>query len=103
MFLTPRVPRHRAPASIAKTLEMAKSMANRADAKTKRQTYVSNLQAEAARLRVQSTVMGAQPKALINGDLVKEGDVVASFRVLKIEARRIIVEREGIKLEIQMK
>ena len=29
--------------------------------------------------------------------------VVATFRVLKIEPRRIIIEREGIKLEIQMK
>jgi hypothetical protein len=82
--------------------QVAKSMSNRADARTKRQTYVVNMQAEAAKLRLQSTVMGAQPKALINGDLVREGDVVASFRVLKIEARRIIVEREGIKLEIQM-
>ena len=45
--------------------------------------------------------------------MVREGDVVASgapgdsrsvtFRVIKIEARRIIVEREGIKLEIPMK
>jgi hypothetical protein len=47
--------------------------------------------------------MGAKPKAVIDGALVGEGDVVAQFRVLKIEARRIIVEREGIKLEIQMK
>jgi hypothetical protein len=47
--------------------------------------------------------MGASPKAVIDGGLVGEGDVVASFRVLRIEPRRIIVEREGIKLEIQMK
>ncbi len=55
--------------------------------------------------------MGTRPKAVINGDLVGEGDLVASgtgrartqFRVLKIEPRRIIVEREGIRLEIPMK
>jgi hypothetical protein len=55
--------------------------------------------------------MGAVPKAVVNGEMVGEGSVAASgagdtrvsFRVLKIEARRIIVEREGIKLEIQMK
>jgi len=45
--------------------------------------------------------MGASPKALVNGQLVGVGDVVASFRVCKIEARRIVVEREGIKLEIR--
>ena len=56
--------------------------------------------------------MGPTPKAVINGDLVGEGDVVTSgtvgdtrvvFRVLKIEPRRILVEREGITLSIQMK
>jgi len=31
------------------------------------------------------------------------GETRTVFRVLKIEPRRIIVEREGIKLEIQMK
>jgi hypothetical protein len=52
-----------------------------------------------------------KPKAVLNGELVGIGDVVAStagearttFRVLKIEARRIIVEREGIKLAVPMK
>ena len=48
-------------------------------------------------------MMGASPKALINGQLVGEGEVVAGFRVLKIEARRMIIEREGIQLEIQTK
>jgi len=48
-------------------------------------------------------MMGPQPKALVNGEFVGEGSVVASFRVLKIEARRMIVEREGIRLEIVMK
>jgi hypothetical protein len=43
------------------------------------------------------------PKALIDGELVGEGDVVAGFRVLKIGARGIVIEREGIVLEILMK
>jgi hypothetical protein len=46
--------------------------------------------------------MGPNPRAVINGELVGEGDVVAEFRVLKIEARRIVIEREGIRLEITM-
>jgi len=54
-------------------------------------------------LKLQSTVMGPQPSAMVNGEMVREGSVVAGFRVLKIEARRMIVEREGIKLAILMK
>lgn len=90
---------------------VAKSMAAQADQRKERQILAENLQLKAAELKLQSTVMGAVPKALVNGELVKEGDVVASgtganrvpFRVLKVEARRIIVEREGIKLAIPMK
>jgi hypothetical protein len=91
--------------------ELAKSMTSRADVRKERQILVENLTQQASQMRLQSTVMGATPKAVIDGDLVSEGDVVAcgsgesrtTFRVLKIEPRRIIVEREGIKLEIQMK
>jgi hypothetical protein len=83
--------------------ELAKSMTFRADVKKERQILVENLARQASQLRLQSTIMGAAPKAVIDGGLVGEGDVVASFRVLRIEPRRIIVEREGIKLEIQMK
>ena len=83
--------------------ELAKSMTFRADVKKERQVLVENLARQASQLRLQSTIMGASPKAVIDGGLVGEGDVVASFRVLRIEPRRIIVEREGIKLEIQMK
>jgi hypothetical protein len=83
--------------------ELAKSMSSRADHRKERQIFIENLQRQAAEMRLQSTVMGAKPKAVIDGALVGEGDVVAQFRVLKIEARRITVEREGIKLEIQMK
>jgi len=48
-------------------------------------------------------MMGPVPKAMIDGQLVGEGSVVADFRVLKIESRKVIVEREGIMLAIQMK
>jgi hypothetical protein len=83
--------------------ELAKSMTFRADVKRERQILMENLARQASQLRLQSTIMGASPKAVIDGGLVGEGDVVATFRVLRIEPRRITVEREGIKLEIQMK
>ena len=91
--------------------DLAKSLSQQADVRKERRILIENLQQQASQLRLQSTMMGAVPKAVVNGDMVGEGSVVASgagdtrvtFRVLKIEARRIIVEREGIKLEIQMK
>jgi hypothetical protein len=82
---------------------LAKSVNTRADQMEKRQNLIQNLKDQASQMELQSIVMGPKPKALIDGELVGEGDVVASFRVLKIESRRIIVEQEGIRLEIQMK
>jgi hypothetical protein len=71
-------------------------MAIKADQLKEHRARVESLRAQAARLKVQSTLMGASPKALVDGRLVGIGDVVASFRVTRIEARRIVVEREGI-------
>jgi hypothetical protein len=90
--------------------ELEKSLSVQADQRDKREALIANYMAQASRLRPQSIMMGSSPKAMINGSLVGEGDVVASeagdarieFRVLRIEARRVIVEREGIKLEIPM-
>lgn len=82
--------------------QLEKSLSVQADQRDKRETLIANYMAEASRLRPQSIIMGTSPKAMINGSLVGEGEVVASFRVVRIEARRIIVEREGIRLEIPM-
>jgi hypothetical protein len=87
-----------------------KSLNQQADLKKGREILAENLQREAAKLKLQSTVMGPEPQAIIGGSLVKEGNVVASdagsngvqFRVLKIEPRRVVLEREGIKLELRM-
>jgi len=81
--------------------QLAKSLADRADQIKEHRARVDAIRTEAAKLKVQSTLMGASPKALVNGRLVGLGDVVALFRVTKIEARRIVVEREGIKFALR--
>ena len=65
---------------------------------------MGNLRVLAAKLDLQSTVMrNGSPKALVNGVLVGEGDTIEGFRVIKIEPKRIVVEREGVKLEVLFK
>ena len=88
-----------------------KSAAEAADVQKQRQARIDAVQALARQLKLQSTVMSVVPQALINGQMLKEGDVVVSgsgedsgsFQVLKIEPRRVIVERDNVKLEIVMK
>jgi len=82
---------------------LAKSIDAQAEEHHKRETLIQNLRQQANQLQLTSTVMGPRPKAMVNGAMVGEGEVVAQFRVLKIEARSVVVEREGIRLEIPMK
>src|SRR5439155_21459460 len=86
-------------------VELAKSLSAQADQQEKRANLIQNLRQQAGQLQIASTFMGSgngRPKALINGVLVGEGEVVAGFRVLRIEARRVVFEREGIRLEVPM-
>jgi hypothetical protein len=82
--------------------QLAKSSALQADQRRERQILVENLRRQASQLRLQTIVMGEMPKAMINGEPVGVGDVVALFRVDRIEARRVVVEREGIRFELPM-
>jgi hypothetical protein len=89
-----------APTGFWTTLE--KSLSVQADQKEKRDAQIADLKSQAAALRPTSTIMGPSPRAMVNGALVAVGDCVASFRVIKIEARGIIVERDGVRLVIPM-
>jgi hypothetical protein len=83
--------------------KLAKSIDAQADQQHKRDNLIQNLRQQAGQLSVTSTLMGPKPKAMVNGMMVGEGEVVAQFRVTEIRARSVIVEREGIRLEIPMK
>jgi hypothetical protein len=84
--------------------QVEKSMAARADQEKAREIFVENVRLAASRLELQSTVMSeGSPKALVNGTLVREGETVDGFKVVRIEAKRIIVEREGVRLEVSFK
>jgi hypothetical protein len=73
-----------------------------ADQKREQQILMENLQTQAAKLKLQSTLMGSVPRAMVNGQLVQAGDTVEGFTVVKIEARSIVVQQDGVTLEIAM-
>jgi hypothetical protein len=71
--------------------ELAKSMDAQADQQHKREILIQNLRQQAGQLQLTSTVMGPRPKAVVNGQMVGEGEIVAQFRVVKIDARSAII------------
>ncbi|MBV8779989.1 MAG: hypothetical protein JO353_01200, partial [Phycisphaerae bacterium] len=54
-------------------------------------------------IRPQSTMLGASPRAMVNGTLVAEGESIGGFHLLKIEAHGIVVEQQGVVLEVSMR
>jgi len=84
--------------------EVAKSLSAQADQENARRILVENLRAQASKLELRSTLIsGGTARALVNDRLVGEGDTIAGFRVVSVEARRIVVERDGVKLEVLAK
>ena len=73
---------------------LRKSMSAQADQQEQRQILVDNIRIAAGNLKLQSTLMGAQPAAMVNGEMIREGDHVSGFRVLKIEDNTIYVARD---------
>jgi hypothetical protein len=90
--------------------QLAKSLVSQADQKRQKQIRSENLQLAASSLKLQTTIMGSMPKALIDGRMVRVGDTVdtktsslsISFRVSQIEARRIVIEHEDVRIELRM-
>ena len=80
---------------------LEKSLAIRADQEKARGLLLEDVRNRATRLKLHSTVMNSgHPKALVNGTLLGEGDMIDGFKVIRIEAHRIVVEREGVRLEV---
>jgi hypothetical protein len=80
--------------------DVAKSLSARADQKREQEFRMKNLQRAAARLLPQQVIVGPPPRAQVNGEWIEEGSFVGSFRVLRIEADRITVEKDGITLDV---
>lgn len=80
--------------------QLAKSMTARVDQQKARQILVENLRLQASQLDLQTTLVSDTPRALINGEMVAEGGVVSGFRVTRIGAREVVVEREGLRFVV---
>jgi len=84
--------------------QLAKSLAAKADQEKARGILRDNVRAKASRLDLQSTGMfNGSPKAMVNGTIVQEGDTIEGFLIVKIETKRIVVELEGIQVEVIFK
>ena len=57
---------------------------------------------ELAQLELRSTLTGSTKSAYISGQLVKEGDEIAGFSVVRIEPGRVILSKHGIQRQLSV-
>lgn len=56
----------------------------------------------AAALKLQSTIAGAAPAAMISDALVRPGDRIGGFEVVEIGERTVVVRKEGVRVTLRM-
>ncbi len=53
-------------------------------------------------LRLQSTVLGREPRAIVNGRTLAPGQDIRGFRVVRIHERHVVLERDGLTFVLKM-
>lgn len=61
------------------------------------------IEGQAGKLTLQSTIVSANPIAIINGQVLRVRDVIEDFTVTKITSRNCVVERDGVAVTLHMK
>jgi len=56
----------------------------------------------AGSLVLQTTIMGDTPRAMISGQVLKQGQQIKGFVLKKILQRQVILERDGVELKLKM-
>jgi len=58
---------------------------------------------EAAKaLKLQTTIVGRHPRAMINGQLVAPGEQIGGFIIREIRDRKVVIEMDGTKVLLEM-
>jgi hypothetical protein len=60
------------------------------------------VQGDLAKLHLQGTILGPEPKACINGTIVLEGEIIGGFRVDQIFPRYVTLQKSGCNVRLTM-
>ncbi|NJL30719.1 MAG: hypothetical protein HC898_03300 [Phycisphaerales bacterium] len=53
-------------------------------------------------LRLETTILGSPPRAVIDGQLVSPGQTIKGFEVLSIGQRQVTLQKDGIQILLEM-
>jgi hypothetical protein len=63
----------------------------------------SEVEQQSSMLKLQSTVVSDAPTAIINDQVLRVGDVIEGFRVVGISSRMCEVEKDSIRITLEMR
>lgn len=67
-----------------------------------KQLRIADLRRRVGTFRLQSTVTGAEPAAIIDGKIVRRKDVYKGFRVVKVDNRHVLLKHSGHVFRLNM-
>ena len=73
-----------------------------ADAATQREALRRAVLAQAQSLTLQSTVVGSTPTAIVNGRVLRVGDWINGFCVVRISTHRCVVKKDQIEVILEL-
>ena len=73
------------------------------DARRDQTARIALVRARAQALSLQSTMLGPSPSALINGQVLREGEWISGFRVKEIASDSCVVSQKGVDVLLRMK
>ncbi len=69
----------------------------------KRMEHIKSIHTQAEALCLMSTMLGRSPTALINGQVLRTGDLINGFHLKSIAPDYCIVTRDGVDVKLQMR
>ena len=84
----------------AESLE--KSTPNQADEQLQRQQHVLVVRAEARSLKLQTTLLGTRNRAMINGELLEEGQMIQGFVLREVGSRKVTLVKDDVEVVLEM-
>ncbi len=66
------------------------------------QRHVQAIRLAARSLKLQSTLLGADNRALINGELLNPGQRINGFELIDVGPRQVTLRRDGVEVVLEM-
>ena len=84
------------------TTTVAKSTSNSTDDSGQRREAEAAVRAAAGTLVLKSTLLGPQPRAVINGVLLAPGEPISGFTLKEVRSRAVTITRDGFEIVLEM-